>query len=211
MKDEYDISFKALPIFSTMRSNLAMVDAFSRRTYLEVDRVKDDLGFLGIKPGKDQRNVHNQSVATILTALMYQVLENYLEMKEVKHELEDSSVEQFFSALDEKDQFIKGMRLIRNNVFHVPNPRHWKKGSVIVFNNICNQRGGVLAVMDEMKKLFYEYTEKCFSGELRIWPDKQYETMKRLEKEEPDFMEKWVKGELNPISVGLLRLEEDKK
>ena len=102
-----------------------------------------------------------------------------LDMKRTKAELEDSSVEDFLNQFGDRSGFIEGMQAIRNGTFHVPNPRQQRRRNVTTFNDICNQRGGVHAVMIEMRGILYDFTEKVFSGELRIWPDSIHEDRER--------------------------------
>ena len=193
-----------------MRSNLAMVDAFLRRSVLEVSNYSgNDLGFLGIKPGEEQRNIHNGSVMTIQVALLYQILKNYQVLKRVKSTLEYPSLEDFLKDLESGGEFVNGMRLIRNGVFHVNTSNPRDKQAITSFNETCKQRGGVPAVMAELKKLFYDFTEKIFLGELQIWPDRIYADLERMEKERPGFKERLEKGELNfPEDFALTNMDE---
>ena len=171
-KDEFEVSFKVLQIFSTMRVNLAIVDAFSRGSFIGPENKDEvDLGFLGIKPGEDQHKIHNQSIVTIVVALLYQTLANYYVMKSIKAELKDPDVEEFLNGLEDPDKkFIEGMRIIRNGMFHVRVAKGRERKCATFFTETCNKRGGVVQVMYEMQKILYGFTEKCFSGKLKIWP-----------------------------------------
>ena len=44
--------------------------------------------------------------------------------------------------------------------------------------------------MQQLLDLLYEYTEKCFMGELRVFPDQQYEEQERQKREDPEFWER---------------------
>ena len=189
-KNDTDVSFKALAIFSTMRSNLAVVDAFLRKSFIEAKHIdgENDLGFLGVKPGEEQSRIHNQSVIIIVTALLWQSLQNYFDMKRIKSGLEDPDVEEFLNKLGDRNGFIQGMTAIRNGTFHVPSPRQDRRGDTTAFNVICNQRGGVHAVMVGLRGTLYDFTEKCFLGHLKIWPASTYEDFEGLEKERLDLI-----------------------
>ena len=50
--------------------------------------------------------------------------------------------------------------------------------------------------MSQLLDFLYQYTEKCFMGELRVFPDQQYEDLERQKSEDPRFAERWEKGEL---------------
>ena len=51
-------------------------------------------------------------------------------------------------------------------------------------------------MMSQLLDFLYQYTEKCFMGELRVFPDQQYEDLERQKSEDPRFAEEWEKGEL---------------
>ena len=185
--DDIKVVLKVTPVFSTMRANLAMADAFVRRSFIE-NTDREDLGFLWVERGRSQMDAHNSSVATIIVALLYQAVENYYELKRMDSRLEDVSLEDFLSSLDNDGGFVDGMRMMRNSVFHVPKSRHWRK-VVKRFSDTCQPNGEVLAIMFEIRNRLYDFTEKVFSGELRIWPDEVYEAWERLERDRPDLME----------------------
>ncbi len=173
-------SFKSLSVFSTLRSNLAMVDAFLRRSVIKTSNYTDiDLGFLGVPPGKEQSNVHNQSVSLIVVAL-----------------LEDPSLEAFFKSLRSKRRFVDGMKTVRDGVFHIRSLRSWRSRGVRFYYEVCNERGGVSNVVSELRGLFYDFTEKVFLGKLRIWSDFVYEDMERLREERPELIQKLERGEI---------------
>lgn len=200
--EDIGVSLKALPIFSTMRSNLAMVLAFSRRSILEASNYRDeDLGFLGIRPGEEQMNIHNGNVITIQVALLYQALENYQELKKTKPTLEYRELEDFLKDLEGTGEFIDSMRIIRNGVFHVNTPKLRDRQCITSFNETCNEHGGVPTVMAELLNLLYDFTEKVFEGKLKIWPAAAYEDLDRLEKERPDLMAKLKIGEADLLEI----------
>ena len=81
---------KALSVFRTLRTNLALFSSFARQSGLEPANYSgDDLEFLGVEPGENQLKVHNGAVTTILVALVTQALSNYFELKSIKPRLED--------------------------------------------------------------------------------------------------------------------------
>ena len=197
LEPDYSTTFKALPIFSTMRSNLAMADAFLRRSIIETSNYKnEDLGFLGVAPGEEQSNTHNRSVTLIVVALLYHCLENYFDLVRISPRLEDRGLQDFFKSLGSRRQFVDGMETVRKGVFHVRSARSWRSRSVRFLDEACVRRGGVLAVMSELRELLYDFTEKVFIGELKIWPDDVYEHSERMKNAIPGLKEKFESGEI---------------
>ena len=196
--DNVSNSFRALAIFRTMRTNLALVDSFVRMSLLEPPNNQNppDLGFLGLEPGEEQRQVHNYAVLTLIAALLYQALHNYGDMKRFKAGLEDPDIESFLDGLGDRQQFIEGMRIIRNHTFHIYRHNRKDSESIDAFGKACEQGGGALSVMQQLLDLLYHYTEKCFMGELRVFPDRQYEDLERQKSEDPLFAERWDRSEL---------------
>ena len=196
--DDVRNSLRALEIFGTMRSNLAFVDSFVRNSFLDTPSNPNlpVLGFLGLEPGDEQRIVHNNSVLTVVAALLYQALLTYYDMRRFKPGLEDPVVENFLDGLRDRQQFIDGMRTIRNHTFHIYRIRRKEIESIAAFERICEQGGGPHSVMQQLLNYLYEYTEKCFMGELRIFPEQLYEDLERRKREAPLFADRWEKGEL---------------
>ena len=59
-------TFQALPVFRTLRTNLALFSSFARRSGLEPANYSgDDLEFLGIEQGENQLKAHNGAIGTI--------------------------------------------------------------------------------------------------------------------------------------------------
>ena len=134
-RDDFGVSFKALAIFETMRCNLAMVDAFVRNSILEASQYKDrDLGFLGTKPGPEQMSIHNTAVTTIVVALMFQVVDNYCDVKRVNTRLKYQDLEAFLSGFERKADFVGGMRAVRNSLFHVGSLKSWRQSTKLVLS-----------------------------------------------------------------------------
>lgn len=181
-----------------MRSNLALADSFMRMSFLDASTNKDlpDLGFLEVERGEEQRTVHNHAIITLITALLYQAVQNYCDMKRFKPELEDPGVENFLNGLKGRGQFIEGMRVIRHHTFHIDRLNRKERQSVAAFGEACEQHGGAYTVMRHLLDVLYEYTEKCFMGDLRVFPDQQYEDLEMRKREDPHFAERWEKGEL---------------
>ena len=196
--DNVSDSFRALAIFRTMRTNLALVDSFVRMSFLEPPNNQDlpDLGFLGLTPSEEQLEVHNYAVLTLIAALLCQALQNYGDMKRFKAGLEDPEIESFLDALGDRQEFIEGMRIIRNHTFHIYRSNRKDRESIAAFGKACEQGGGPLSVMSQLLDFLYQYTEKCFMGELRVFPDQQYEDLERQKSEDPRFAERWERGEL---------------
>ena len=196
--DDVSNSFRALAIFKTMRANLAFVDSFMRMSFLEASGNQNlpDLGFLGLERGDEQRKAHNNAVLTLVAGLLYQALTNYFGMKRFKLGLEDPIVENFLDGQTNRQQFIEGMRIIRNHTFHIYPLNRKESESISAFGKACDQGGGLQSAMQQLLNLLYEYTEKCFMGELRIFPEQQYKDLERRKSEDPQFAERWEKGEL---------------
>ena len=185
--DDVDTSFKALAVFSTMRADLATADAFLHRSFIAKDKLSDndDLGFLGGKLlGRSQAESHHGSVMTIVASMLSQALENYLAMKAVKPTLEDAGIERFLDSTGDRDEFLKGMALIRNMTFHILDVGLRRRRRIARFQRICDRMGGTHDALTVLREALYDFTERCFMGELRIWPDAVYEDMDRLEEGE---------------------------
>ena len=198
-----------------MRSNLAMMDGYLRRSRIESSNWKgEDLGFLGMPLGEEQTNVHNRSVTLVIVALLYQCLENYFDLVRIDSRLNDPSLEAFFDNLGSRRRFIDGMKAVRGGVFHVRSLRSWRRRNVRYFGEVCDHRGGVSVVISELRKLLYDFTEKVFIGELRIWSDSIYENMERLKIESPHLVDKLESGEIDfaefmEVSLELAATESD--
>ena len=176
-QNEVTVFGKVSSLFRVMRNNLAITDAFFRYSPLSIDdkESKFNGGFLGMKPGSDHIKTQNQSILIILVACLYQALENYCDLKRVKPVLRDSDIESFLDDLKNKKDFIKGMRIIRNGVFHVNDLGLKTTRCIAIFDDICAKHGGVVKVMRELQQLLYDFTGKCFSGELQVLPSAAYE------------------------------------
>ena len=195
-EDDQSVNFKAVSIFETMRANLALATSFLRRSYAERENFDNqvDLGFLGLPQGELQTQTHNQAILTIATALVSQVLQNYLDLKNILGRLEDQDIELFLDQKGSRDEFIEGIDAIRNSTFHVAlTSREQKLDKVTA---LINQGEGTLVTVSELLRLFYEFTSKVFRGELKIWPDSIYENQQRLEIERPDLLRKLEAGEI---------------
>ena len=195
--DDFIASLKALGIFSNLRANLALAEAFSRRSFLEAANYSGwDMRLLGKKPGQEQMEVHNWVVGTTFVALMYSVLDTYFALKRALPRLEDRDLEDYLNGLDDRESFLRGMANLRNAVFHVKSDRAWRNGHIAHFSRICAARGGAPAVMGELQQLLYRFTQKCFHGELKIWPLFSYKEIKRWEREHADLLQKLEGGEI---------------
>ena len=51
--------------------------------------------------------------------------------------------------------------------------------------------------MAELRTLLYDFTEKCFSGRLKIWPMSLYEQQERTERERPDLIARLENGQVD--------------
>ena len=179
-------TFKALPVFRTLRTNLALFSSFSRRSGIDLANYSgEDLGFLGAEPGENQVAVHNVAINTIRVALVTQVLANYFELKRIKPRLKDADLEKFLDQFDDRERLISGITKMRNAVFHVRSRKAWKDRDVVFLLEFFQARtnAGDPDVVGELSVLLYGFTEKCFTGALKIWPLRQYEEMEALDPE----------------------------
>ena len=177
-------TFRALWVFETLRTNLALFSSFARHSVIEPANYSgEDLEFLGVEPGENQLGVHNQAINTILTALVTQALKNYLELKRIKPCLEDPDLEEFLDQFEDREKFLRGMTKVRNAVFHVRSRRAWRDADVLFIHEVRRRRvqEGGPDVVGELSVLLYDFTEKCFMGDLKIWPLRQYEELKALD------------------------------
>ena len=191
--DNASNSFRALAIFGTMRKNLALADSFARTSYLEPPNNQNppDLGFVGLEPGEEQRMAHNHAVVNLIAALLYQVLQNYSDMKRFKAGLEDPDIESFLDGLEDRQLFIEGMRIIRNHTFHIYQLGRKEREPLTAFGKACELGGGYIPMMGQLSELLYRYTEKCFMGDLRIFPEQLYEDLERQKREDPLLADRW--------------------
>ena len=179
-------TLKALPVFRTLRTNLALFSSFARQSGLEPANYSgDDLEFLGVEPSENQLKVHNGAITTILVALVTQALSNYVELKSIKPRLEDPDLENFLDHLKDRGRFFRGMTKTRNAVFHVKSRRAWRDRDVAFLHEVFQQRTrtGDPDVVGKLSVLLYDFTQKCFMGDLKIWPLRQYEEIEALDPE----------------------------
>ena len=187
-EDEKDLgsTFKALPVFQTLRTNLALFSSFARRSVLEPANYSgEDLEFVGVEPGDNQLRVHNGAITTILVALATQALSNYFEIKSIKPRLEDPDLEKFLDDLHDQAGLFRGMTKTRNAVFHVRSRRAWRDRDVVYLYEVFQQRSksGDPDIVGTLSGLLYDFTQKCFMGDLKIWPLRQYEEFEALDPE----------------------------
>ena len=183
-EEDVDSAFKALPVFRTLRTNLALFSAIARQSRFETaDHSGGDLGFLGVEPGKAQLKAHNDAIDKILIALATQALNNYVELKRIVPRLEDTDLEEFLDGLKDRDTFFKGMTKVRNAVFHVKSRRAWRDRHVVFLGEVLQQdvESGDSDVVGKLSDLLYDFTEKCFIGDLKIWPLRYYEAQEALD------------------------------
>lgn len=100
--------------FRTMCTNLAMASSFSRDSFMSNANV--ELGFLEVE-ARSHAYIHNQSTLHIVAALLYQAIENYLAIQNLKPNFIDRQLETFLDSQDDRDAYIDGMRLVRNSTF----------------------------------------------------------------------------------------------
>ena len=186
-KEDASSTFKALPVFRTLRTNLALFSSIARRSGIEPTNYSgEDLGFVGVESGENQLKVHNGAITSILIALVTQALSNYVELKSIKPRLEDPDLEEFPDRFEDRERFFRGMKKARNAVFHVRSRRAWRDRDVAFLGEVLQQRveAGDSDVVGSLSALLYDFTGKCFTGDLKIWPLRYYEA---LEAPDPDL------------------------
>ena len=171
---ELSTTLKALRVFANMRANLATATSFVKRSVIEDhDYHGQDLGFLNTEPGGEQLRIHNVAVVTVQIALVQQALNGYEDLKRIKPVLEDPVLEALLGNLGDRNRLMRGMRIVRNGVFHVSDRP--PSDDLSYFVDICNARGGPLQLTNELYHALYAFSEKVFLGELHIWPEMVYE------------------------------------
>ena len=179
--------------FRTMCINLAMASSFSRDSFMS--KTDAELGFLEVG-ARSHAYIHNQSALHIVAALLYQAIENYLAIQNLKPNFIDLQLETFLDNQSDRGAYIDGMRLIRNSTFHVPNfeLKSRQQENVKIFASAFD-----LDQANEIRSLLYGFTEKVFSGEIDIWED----MWARTGQAKPDF-----KGLLDAVSRGEMDIHQ---
>ena len=182
---DLDSTLKALHVFQTLRTNLALFSSFARRSVLEpANDSGEDLEFLGVEPGEAQLKVHHAAITTILVALVTQALSNYFELRSIKPRLEDPDLEKFLDDLKDRDRFFRGMTKTRNAVFHFKSRRAWRDRDVVFLHEVLQPaKTGEPDIVGRLSVLLYDFTRKCFIGDLKIWPLRYYEEIEALDPE----------------------------
>lgn len=171
---------RILAVFDNMRAGLALATSFSRRSLLDPNEWDGtDLGFYGLKPDRTQLEAQNGSVSMILVALVSQALENYFELKRLKPRLEDSELEGFLDGMEDRSRFVSGLKKFRNAVFHAKSRRAWRHRDIVFCARVFRKRGGLEVAVELLDRL-YAFTDKCFRGDLMIWPLGMDEEVSRL-------------------------------
>ena len=184
--EDFGTSFKGLAVFQTLRSNLALFSSFARQSGVEPENYSgEDLGFLGVEAGENQLKVHNEAIGKILLSLVTQALNNYVELKRINPRLEDPDLEKFLDGFGDRDRFFRGMTNVRNAVFHVKSRRAWLHCDVVFLDEVFQQRveSGDSDVVGKLSVLLYDFTQKCFMGDLKVWPLRLYEEQEALDPE----------------------------
>ena len=208
---EPERSWKALGVFKTLRANLALADSFVRMSHIDGSSggSPENLGFLHVEPGEEQWRVHNSSVTVIAAALLSQALQNYFEMSRLKPGLASPEVESFLNELDGREDFVAGFQVVRNQTFHISALDREKRDALTALGNSHASRGAPHHVIRELLDLLYDYTEACFLGDLRIFPDQQYEDLERRKQQDPQWAERWERGELTLEDLSLAPVPGD--
>ena len=199
--EEFGTTFKALPVFQTLRTNLALFSSFARQSGLDpINNSGEDLEFLGVQAGESQLKAHNEGIAKILVALVTQALNNYIDLKSINPRLEDPDLEKFLDGLGDRDRFFRGMTKVRNAVFHVKSRRAWRDRDVVFLEEIFQQRveSGDSDVVGKLSVLLYDFTQKCFVGDLKIWPLRLHEDQEAVD---PELRARMDAGEVSAVEV----------
>ena len=188
-----DFELRPHGYFRTMCTNLAMASSFSRDSFMS--NIDAELGFLEVE-SRSQAYIHNQSTLHIVAALLYQAIENYLSIRNLKPNFTDRQLEAFLDNQSDRDAYIDGMRLVRNSTFHVPTfeLRSQQQEKVKVFTSTFD-----LDQANKIRSLLYDFTERVFSGEIDIWED----MWARTGQAKPDF-----KGLLDAVARGEMDIHE---
>ena len=174
-RSDFKASLQALGVFQTMRSNLALVMSFVRWSIpTDPNREEYDIGLLGVPPGETQLAAHSRAVTCILIALLGQCLQNYRDLKRIKPGLEDADLEALLDGLD-RQRFLSGMTRVRNAVFHVKDIKAWKHPDVVFLTRVCEAREAFPGILETLLNHLYDFTSKCFMGELQIHPGYVYQ------------------------------------
>ena len=175
-RSDVESSFQALGVFRTMRSNMAMVMSFVRGSIpKDPNREEYDIGLLGVAAGKAQLVTHSRSVNCFLIALLCQCLDNYEDLKRIKPGLEDADLEAYLDGLEDRERFLSGMTRVRNAVFHVKDMKAWKHPDIVFLARVCEPRRAFPVILETLLNHLYDFTSKCFNGELQIYPRYVYQ------------------------------------
>ena len=124
-------SLEAMVIFQNMRTNLAMIMSFVRRSLPKDSNLEQyDIGLLNVPPGEAQLATHTRAVTCFLAALLSQCLDNYQKMKTVRPDLEHAGLEAVLDGLEDRCRFLSGLTRVRNAVFHVNDLKAWRHPDV---------------------------------------------------------------------------------
>jgi hypothetical protein len=174
-------SLQVVAIFQTMRTNLAMIMSFVRRSLPKDPNLEQyDIGLLNVPPGEAQSATHARAVTCFLAALLSQCLDNYQKMKTVRPDLEDAGLEAFLDGLEDRCRFLSGLTRVRNAVFHVNDLKAWRHPDVGFLARGCARHGTFPEVLETLLHHLYVFTSKCFRGEWQIPPRFVYQRAAEL-------------------------------
>ena len=137
---------------------------------------------------------HNEAIYKILVALVTQALGHSLYLERIKPRLEDPDLRQFLNQVGDGERFVRGMTKMRNAVFHATSRRAWRDRGVVFVREVFKQRAEASNpnVVAALSVVLYGFTQKCFMGELKIWPPPQYKMIEALD---PDLRARMSTGE----------------
>ena len=164
-------SLQAMVIFQNMRTNLAMIMSFVRRSLPKDSNLEQyDIGLLNVPPGEAQSATHARAVTCFLAALLSQCLDNYQKMKTVRPDLEHAGLEAVLDGLEDRCRFLSGLTRVRKAVFHVNDLKAWRHPDVEFLARSCEPHGTFPEVLETLLNHLYVFTAKCFRGERQIPP-----------------------------------------
>ena len=97
------------------------------------------------------------------------------------------------------------MTRVRNAVFHVKSKRAWNDADVRFFFEACTKRDREgPALLWQLSEVLWAFPDKCFMGELKIWPLDHYEEREAIDRvmaaERPEMFAKMGQpGDFDPF------------
>ena len=160
-----------------MCPDLAYANGLLKNSYIDdPSREGHRWGFLNSPSSSIDVVIHNWCVMKISFAFLYKALQNYLKLVEIDPRLRDADIESLLNQHGHREEFIKCLRISRNDTFHVPRASRIEENREIDNRllSIVAQRGGDKASTDLLDVL-YGFTWNFFDEKLHIFPEWVYE------------------------------------